>query len=291
MHREARIANYVLAAFSVVSLVLLSLPLTAPVQAFKACVVYLLDPAAYNGARGVERLAAAPAAARSLLAADSENRLMLEQVRQALWVKAEADALRADNRRLRAALGLKPPAQREAVWASVMERDPLHWYRSVVVGAGREQGIALNAPVLGAKGGALAAVGRIVEVRARSSVVLLATDELSSVAAYLSSSTAEGLVQGQGSSRLRMEYLSPEASLSAGYLVYTSPTSAIFPPDILIGRVSRVYARDPFLTFQSVEVQPAVDASSLEELMILRPGRGVAPPAPLVAPEAQEDVL
>ena len=81
----------------------------------------------------------------------------------------------------------------------------------------------------------------------------------------------EGLVQGQSGPRLRMNYLPSETALTVGDLVYTSPTSATFPGEVLIGRVAAVNPRDPFLTFQSVEVSPALDAASLTDVMILRP--------------------
>ncbi|MBI5629642.1 MAG: rod shape-determining protein MreC [Elusimicrobia bacterium] len=270
MQREARIANYFLAVFGIISLTLLSLPLSGPVRVFKACLVYLSDPAAYRGAKGVEKIADVPDRIRGLLAADIENRLMREEVKEASWARAEAQALKAENERLRAVLGLKASPGYTSIWARVLERDPLHWYHSFMVDAGQKDGLALNAPVLGKGAEGLSVIGRVVEVRPRSSLVLLVTDELSSVAAHLSSSTVEGLAQGQGGARLIMNYLSEDASLTLGDLAYTSATSATFPPGILIGRVARVFPRDPFLTFQSVEISPALDSGRLSEVLILK---------------------
>lgn len=273
MHRETKISNYLLAGFSAIALVLLALPLTGPVRSFKACAVYLLNPVAYYGFKGVERLANVPPGVARLLSVDMDNQSLRMELRRSAFLKAELDAFRRENRRLAGAMGLKLPAESRApLWAHVMERDPLHWYRSIMVDAGTDQGVTLNAPVLGQKGQSLVALGRIVEARKDSSVVLLLTNELSSAAAYLSSATLEGLIQGQGASRLRMNFLNSEGSLSDADEVYTSPTSATFPGDLLIGTVSKVYPRDPFLTFQSVEVQPALDASVLQEVLILRTG-------------------
>lgn len=281
--REARAANYVLASFVIVSLTLLSLPLAGPVQAFKACATYVLTPIAYYGDKGYERFANVPGRLRDLITADMENHAVKEQLKQTDWVKTEIDSLRVENTRLRAALGLKAPSSRGALWAHVLERDPRRWYHSFTVDAGSEQGVSLNAPVLGGTGGKIAAIGRIIEVRPKNSVVLLLTDELSSAAAYVVSPATttpagepvearsfEGLLQGQGKARLRMNYLSPDAEIKNNDLVYTSPTSATFPPDILLGTVANVYALDPFLAFQSVEVKPALDASTLKEVMILK---------------------
>ena len=285
MHRETQISNYILAAFSALSLTMLSLPLSAPVRAFKACAVYLLDPVAYYGAKGAQRVADLPPGLTRLLSADMESVRLREQLRDASWRISELEALRAENRRLTQALGLKPPAGHAPLWADVMERDPLHWYDSLMVSVGARQGVTLNAPVLGDKDGTLVAVGRVTEVRRDSSVVLLVTDEVSSVAAYLSTAAVEGLVQGERGGRLRMNYLPADASLVAGDLVYTSPTSATFPGEILVGRVTTVNRREPF--FQSVEVQPAVVAASLSRVMILGEAGSApreAPPAPEAAP-------
>jgi rod shape-determining protein MreC len=270
MQRETRIANYVLGVLSTLSLLLLSLPLSTPVRSFKAATGYVLDPLAYHGEAGYSRLAGVPERVRRLLDADMENERLRAELRRNEWLMTTVSSLSLENDRLRRALVLKSPDGRSPVWARVMERDPIHWYRSLVVDAGSDRGVSLNDTVLGPRDGQLVAAGRIVDVRPKTSTVLLLTDEGAAVAGYLSSGTLEGLVQGQDGPNLRMNYLNAEVQLSTGDSVYTSPTSATFPPDVLIGRVARVNARDPFLTFQSVEVSPAADASSLQELMILR---------------------
>ena len=295
MQRETRIANFVLGALAALSLLLLSLPLSTPVRSFKAATGYLLDPLAYHGEAGYTRVASAPDRIRGLIQADMENADLRAELRRGEWLKTTVEALSLENERLRRALVLKAPSPRSPAWAHVMERDPVHWYRSLVVDAGADRGVGLNDPVLGPRDGQLVAVGRVVDVRPKMSTVLLLTDEGASVAAYLSSGTFEGLVQGQDGPRLRMNYLNAEVQLSTGDTVYTSPTSATFPPDVLIGKVARVNQRDPFLTFQSVEIAPAADASSLQELMILRQkapeGEG-KPPAyvPAQAPKPEPEV-
>ncbi|MEK7390339.1 MAG: rod shape-determining protein MreC [Elusimicrobiota bacterium] len=270
MQRETRIANYVLGVLSTLALLLLSLPLSTPVRSLKAAMGYVLDPLSYHGEAGYARLAGAPERIRRLLEADIENERLHAELRRNEWLTTTVSSLSLENERLRRALALKIPGVRSPVWAHVLERDPVHWYRSVVVDAGSDRGISLNDPVLGPRNGKLVAAGRVVDVRPNTSTVLLLTDEGASVAAYLSLGTLEGLVQGQDGPNLRMNYLNAEVQLSTGDLVYTSPTSSTFPPDVLIGHVARVNPRDPFLAFQSVEVSPAADASSLQELIVLR---------------------
>ncbi len=298
MHREARIANYVLAAFAIISLTLLSLPLSGPVQTFKACLTYVLNPIAYYGDKGVDRFANVPSRVRDLVTADIENKLMHDEIKKTAWVQSESDALKLENERLRSELGLRAPAVRQPLWAHVMQREPVNWYRSLMIDAGSEQGVAVNAPVLGQKGDGVVAIGRVFEVRPKSSVVLLVTDDRSSVAAYVTSPSSEttknyeGLLQGDGSARLKMNYLEPDVKIDTGDVVYTSPTSATFPPDIMVGTVERVFAQDPFLTFQSVEVRPALDASSLNEVIVLKTlasAQPATPPKPAPPEESDED--
>jgi len=278
MHREIRNSNYVLAAYSALALIMLSLPMSAPVRAFKACLVYFCAPGVYYGDQAAQRLADVPPGVARLLRADMENVRLQAQLRDAQLQSSELEALRLENRRLSETLGIKVPPGYSALWATVMERDPLHWFNSIMVNAGAQQGVTLNAPVFGGREGTLVVIGRVTEVNRDSSQVLLLTDELSSVAAYLSTAAVEGLVQGKGGPRLRMNYLPYDAVLSTGDLVYTSPTSATFPGEVLVGRVEAVNPRDSF--FQSVEVQPAVDAASLGHVMIIKPGPSARPQAP-----------
>jgi rod shape-determining protein MreC len=167
------------------------------------------------------------------------------------------------------ALSLSTAAPAGLLWAHVIERDPQSWQSSLIIDAGDQEGVAVSEPVLAPRAGRLGVVGRITEVSWHTAKVLLLSDELSAVAAYLPESQWEGLVQGRGSSRLKMNYLPVEAELRIGDEVATSPTSATFPPDLLIGTVSRVFERDPFLAFQTVEVAPAVHPGRLKEVLIL----------------------
>ena len=269
MNREKRIANTLLAVFSAISLLFLALPLTSAVQSFKAGLSYVLDPMPYQGSKAVERLAAVPSTVTRLILADVENRDLREELRNQAVVRNRLEELANENERLRAALGMRPAAGRILLWARVMEREPLNWHRCLMVDAGEKEGVEVNSPVLGVEGSTLAAVGRVSEAGPHWSKVLLLTDELSSLAAYIPDRQWEGLVEGQGGARLRMNYLPSEAQFAIGETVRTSATSATFPAEVLVGTISRVYARDPFLTFQSVEVAPAVQPGLLKEVLIL----------------------
>jgi rod shape-determining protein MreC len=271
MMRDRHGQNYFLFFFCAAALALLSLPLTGKVQALRACISYLLNPPLFYGSQGVQRLGGLPSDAARLISHDIELQRLRRQSREAALLRAENEALIEENARLRLSSGLKPPGGRMLRWARVMERDPAHWHRSILIDAGGEEGILLNSPVLSLQGERFGVVGRVIEVFPRTSKVLLLTDEASAVAACLGEKQWDGLVQGQGTSRLRMNYLPVEAAPTVGEGVFTSPTSATFPPGLLIGTVSKIFERDPFLTLQAVEVVPAAPVGALAEVMIIVP--------------------
>ena len=103
MQRESRIAHYVVGTLTALSLVLLSLPLSSPVRAFKACASYVFDPISYQGEKGSQRLAEAPSRVRELLSADIENRRLQEELRRMSWLRSTVDGLSLENDRLRRA--------------------------------------------------------------------------------------------------------------------------------------------------------------------------------------------
>ena len=271
MNRDTRTANWLLLAFSAFAIVLLSLPTTAKVGQFRAVLAYLLEPLPYHGDRLTARLEGVPAGAARMIESDVELLAARRALKEAELLKSDLAALRSENERLAASLGVKPQSGRVVRWARVMERDPQNWYRSILINAGEEQRIPLNAPVLGLHEGVLGVIGRVVEVHPRTSRVLLLSDELSALAAFIPGKGWEGLVQGQGTMKLKMNYLPVDADFQVGDEVQSSPTSASFPPGLPVGRISKVFARDPFLAFQSVEVERAVPAGKVKEVMVLAP--------------------
>ena len=185
MNRDKRVADYLLLLYSAFSLIALSMPLTVPVQSLKACVSYILNPFPYYGAHAVERFSGVPTGVMQLISADIENRTLRDSLKRLPLVEAEAESLRRENERLKQSAGLKPAQGRVIRWAKVIERDPLNWYRYLIIDAGKDDGLEINSPVLGMMDGRLGAVGRVTEVSPQTSKVLLLSDETSSVACYI----------------------------------------------------------------------------------------------------------
>ena len=115
-------------------------------------------------------------------------------------------------------------------------------------------------------------VGRVMEVGANSARVLLLTDPDSRVVALGDQSRAQGVAAGDGSSRLKMEYLELESGAAVEETVSTSGMSGIFSKGIRIGKITGLM-RDASGLHLEARIEPFVRFSKLEEVLCLASSR------------------
>ncbi len=253
---------------------ILSLPLAAPVRALRAALHYAVDPMAYSGFVGVSELRGVSRRLINLVDAAKDNEILRRRLAEMDLMGTRLQGLEKENARLREELKLKLPAAERGLWAHVLEKEPFRWYQDVVIDAGETRGVKLNAPVFAPSSQGLAVVGQVVEVRPETSDVLLITNSMSAVAAYVSSEAVSGLVLGQGGSILKMLYLPPGSAPAVGQPVYTSAVSPTFPAHMLIGAVASVGAPDRRYGFLSADVVPAAAPQGFSEVLVLLPRAG-----------------
>lgn len=189
------------------------------------------------------------------------QRLEAEQVRYA--------EIELENERLRRLLGFVEEHPDYTVRGAnvvgiVLGEDPALPVTRLILNVGKNRGIRAGMPVVTEVG----LVGRIVEVHETTSVVLPITAAESAVNAVVQSSRQVGVVRGQGTPVLVMEYLPLDAQVQVGDLVLTSGLGAVFPPKVLIGQVVGVQ-RHTYDMYQTVEIRPAVNLNQLEEVLVL----------------------
>lgn len=198
-----------------------------------------------------------------LVGTQQEN-LRLHQENRHL--KAELDGLqevRLANERLRKLLLFKEEMNLPALPAQVIAEDASSWFRTVVIDKGKEDGVREGLPVVVAEG----AVGRIITAAPHHSRVLLITDASSSVASLVQSSRTRGVIRGRGEN-LTLEFALRQSDIRIGDVVITSGTGGVFPKGLPIGRVTGI-TQEAYGLFQGVEVEPFVDFSRLEEVLVL----------------------
>ncbi len=172
----------------------------------------------------------------------------------------ELELVRAENERLRTALGYAEAKKGEYLAAEVLSRDASAvGMRDIVrVGKGSLAGVKEGAVVV--TPGGLA--GKVVSTTLHTSEVALITDPGLKVSAYVEmpgGSRVHGVLAGGTAEVLNLRYLiGRDGELPVHSRVLTSGLGGVFPGGIMIGE----------LISGEGEVRPAVDFSNLEDVFI-----------------------
>jgi rod shape-determining protein MreC len=148
--------------------------------------------------------------------------------------------------------------------ASVIGRDPSPFMHYIIINRGSDDGLRTGMPVVTQQG----LVGNISSVTAGAARVQLINDPASSVNVLLQKSGAEAILIGSIIGELRLDMIPQDVLVQPGELVVTSGLGGNYPANLVIGQVSTVRKRD-FDLFQSASVQPAIDFSELEIVLII----------------------
>ncbi len=148
--------------------------------------------------------------------------------------------------------------------AAVIGQDPSPFLHYVIINRGSDDGIRRGMPVVAQQG----LVGRVAQVTASAARVELITDPAAQVSVRLQPSDVDGVLSGSITSDLVIDLIPQDAQLQAGDLVFTSGIGGTYPGNILIGQVSNV-RQEATALFQSASVQPVVDFTRLEIVLII----------------------
>jgi rod shape-determining protein MreC len=182
---------------------------------------------------------------------------------------AEAEALRQENVRLKAVLGLTERETRPVAVARLIGSTSSSVRRIGYLSAGRNDGVRPGMPVVSPTG----LVGRVLETGARSSRVLLLTDSESMVPVRRATDNIVAFAEGRsdGSLRLRLVTLGVNP-IKPGDVFVTSGAGGLFRPNIAVA-VARQITRDgaiaqllsnpaatDYVTVEPIWQRPAVEA-------------------------------
>ena len=199
----------------------------------------------------------------------------VEEVKELADLQAENAKLRAENANLRlwydAALRLEAENKSmRSLLNFVVEPGAVHrtarvvadtggvFARSVLITAGRKDGIAKNHAAIAGHG----LVGRVTEVGQRSGRILLITDLNSRIPVALENSRHRAILAGDNSDQPRLLHLPPEATVAIGERVVTSGSGGVFPLGLPIGVIAAVQEG-------VIRVQPLVDLARLEHIRVV----------------------
>jgi rod shape-determining protein MreC len=152
----------------------------------------------------------------------------------------------------------------ETLAGEIIAREWGGWVRSLTVNRGRGDSVARLTAVIAPEG----LVGRIVDVRAGSSIVQVVTDPASTVGAHVVRTRTPGVVEGEPRGTLRFKYMARDGSMQVGDVVVTSGLGGLFPGGIPIGRVRSIDDRGSAL-FHYAQLAPAVDFARIDEVLLI----------------------
>lgn len=241
----------------------------APVRALLAAPLEAVSGAFYNLALGITGGITDFAELQRLRQRNAELETALAQFQAELVTLRE---IASDYQRLADLLNYTSSVQDQDFLAAdvINNADPNAPLQTIVINRGTRDGVAVGMPVITRQG----LVGRILDVTADASRVLLITDQNSSISARLQTSRALGSVRGLLAGTLRMEFIPIGDVVQEGDLVLTSGLGGGFPADIVIGQVTSVRSFE-FDLYQTTEVRSLVNFDTLEIVLVITSFRPV----------------
>jgi rod shape-determining protein MreC len=185
---------------------------------------------------------------------------------------ARVEEIARENERLRQMLQFRNAARQPCLAARVIGRDTSNWWKSVRIDRGARDGVSVNAAVITPQG----LVGKIIQVGHAESQVLLVTDRSCKVSARLQTSREPGIVTGgvaelSANPRCKMTFISKQAKIEPRTPVITSGMGGVFPAGYVIGTVAEKNRVDEAGLYQEIEIIPAVNFKTLEEVFVILP--------------------
>jgi rod shape-determining protein MreC len=195
-----------------------------------------------------------------------ENQQLRKQLAEAQIALQEQRALADRSRGLEQLLELRDRTTLKTTGAEIIASGASSEFKTVTIDKGSRDGLRTDMAVIAPAG----IVGRILVPSGSAAKVQLLIDSQAAAGAIVErrESRAQGLVMGiTGRDLLRMEQVSEVADIVVGDTVLTSGIEGIYPKGFIIGRVEEVQKSGT--AYKEILVRPAVDFSSLEEVLVV----------------------
>lgn len=188
-----------------------------------------------------------------------ENKILRAENERLLQWQNAARTLLAENRELRDLLTFAPDRDAASVTARVIGDSGGAFVRSVLVNAGRRDGVGKGNAALSGKG----LLGRVAEVGHRSARILLINDLNSRIPVVVERSRERAILAGDNSITPRLMYLPSTTDIRIGDRIVTSGHGGVFPVGLPVGVVTAVTEDE------DAEVRPFADATNIEYVRLL----------------------
>ncbi len=188
---------------------------------------------------------------------ETENTSLRLEVNQLKTLIDELQSLRTENLELKKLLSFTEDKNYSYVTAKLLMTSFNPFSQTTLIDIGSVQGARVDQIIMNNEG----LVGRIVKTSNNYSTVILITDSNSRVPIITYPSKNKGILIGNNASA-HIKYLTTEHDIQKDEKVITSGDGKIYPPGIIVGKVSRV-------TEKEVLVHPISDLSKTSFVIVL----------------------
>lgn len=275
----------------------------------------LWQPPAFAPLRGVASDAVAPAGEVGAVArsgsrgifegvaayfnAGMQNAALRREVEIARIRLAEAEAVKAENLRLKGLLGLNEGTTKPVAVARLVGSTATSGRRHAYIGVGAKDGVRPGMPVLSERG----VIGRVLETGRSSARVLLLTDSESVLPVRRAADNVIAFAEGRGDGLLRIRLVNLGVNpLKVGDVMVTSGAGGYYRPGVAVaviakltpdGGIAQLIAEPGATNYVAVEpIAQAPAVAALEEVDRPSPAPSPTakpgPAAPASAPAALE---
>jgi rod shape-determining protein MreC len=216
--------------------------------------------------------------------AGSQNAALRREMELTRIKLAEAEAVKAENSRLKGLLGLRDGESKPVAIARLVGSTATSARRHAFLGAGSSSGVKPGMPVVSDRG----VIGRILETGTISARVLLLTDSESVLPVRRATDDVIALAEGRGDGLLRIRLVNLGVNpLKVGDMMVTSGAGGFYRPGVAVaviakvtpdGGIGRLVAEPATTNYASV--MPVHEAIAVAELAETETPIGAAGPTP-----------
>lgn len=198
------------------------------------------------------------------VSASKENFILVKKIGELEENIFSFEQMTKENIRLKQLLAFGEEIQRKKVLAQVVAKDASSDYQVLRINKGMKEGLTLQSTVVTSEG----LVGYVYRLTDHFADVLTIIDSNNRVDGMVERIRSHGIIEGDSDDRAIMKYVARTEPIILNDLVLTSGFGNIYPKGIRIGKVSRI-ERESYGITQSIEINPSVNFSRLEEVVVL----------------------
>lgn len=172
-----------------------------------------------------------------------------------------------ENNQLKSLLGLqKSFSSLHIIYAKVVEISPWVFPSVIKIDEGSSSGVQQGMTIINNSG---YLIGRITKVFPNYAIGITLFNKENRVSTVISSTGEIGILEGGNFPYIEIEFLPPQPHAKKGDIVQTSGYTQLFPPNIIIGQIAKIFSSNNGLVTEAL-VKPFFYYSGFENVALIK---------------------